>query len=198
MKICAFDFDGTLTKKDTFVEFIRYVHGERKTITGFLLHLPLLLLMKLHLYSNQKAKQKVFSCFFHNMEIDRFNLLCRDFAHTNKQRLLRPSGIKRIRKAIEEGDKVIIISASIDNWVCPFFDEFGGKIQIEGTQIEVKNGHLTGVFTTANCYGQEKVNRLKALYPQREDYHLTAFGDSRGDKELINYADKGYFKPFRD
>ena len=72
------------------------------------------------------------------MEIDRFNLLCKDFAHTNKQRLLRPAGIKRIRKAIEEGDKVIIISASIDNWVCPFFDEFGGKIQIEGTQIEVK------------------------------------------------------------
>lgn len=54
------------------------------------------------------------------------------------------------------------------------------------------------MFTTANCYGQEKVNRLKALYPQREDYYLTAFGDSRGDKELINYADKGYFKPFRD
>lgn len=198
MKICAFDFDGTLTKKDTFVEFIRYVHGERKTITGFLLHLPLLLLMKLHLYSNQKAKQKVFSWFFRNMEIDRFNLLCRDFAHTNKQRLLRPAGIKRIRKALEEGDKAIIISASIDNWVCPFFDEFGDKIQIEGTQIEVKNGYLTGMFTTANCYGQEKVNRLKALYPQREDYHLTAFGDSRGDKELINYADKGYFKPFRD
>ena len=198
MKICAFDFDGTLTKKDTFVEFIRYVHGERKTITGFLLHFPVLLLMKLHLYSNQKAKQKVFSWFFRNMEIDRFNLLCRDFAHTNKQHLLRPAGIKRIRKAIEEGDKVIIISASIDNWVCPFFDEFGGKIQIEGTQIEVKNGYLTGVFSTANCYGQEKVNRLKALYPQREDYHLTAFGDSRGDKELINYADKGYFKPFRD
>ena len=94
MKICAFDFDGTLTKKDTFVEFIRYVHGERKTITGFLLHLPLLLLMKLHLYSNQKAKQKVFSWFFQNMEIDRFNLLCRDFAHTNKQHLLRPAGIK--------------------------------------------------------------------------------------------------------
>ena len=198
MRICAFDFDGTLTKKDTFVEFIRYVHGERKTITGFLLHLPLLLLMKLHLYSNQKAKQKVFSWFFRNMEIDRFNLLCKDFAHTNKQRLLRPAGIKRIRKALEEGDKVIIISASIDNWVCPFFDEFGDKIQIEGTQIEVKNGHLTRMFTTANCYGQEKVNRLKALYPQREDYYLTAFGDSRGDKELINYADKGYFKPFRD
>lgn len=198
MNICAFDFDGTLTKKDTFVEFIRYVYGQRKTITGFLLHLPLLLLMKLHLYSNQKAKQKVFSWFFRNMEIDQFNLLCKDFAHTNKQRLLRPAGIKRIRKALEEGDKVIIISASIDNWVCPFFDEFGDKIQIEGTQIEVKNGYLTGMFTTANCYGQEKVNRLKALYPQRKDYYLTAFGDSRGDKELINYADKGYFKPFRD
>ena len=194
MKICAFDFDGTLTKKDTFVEFIRYVHGERKTITGFLLHFPVLLLMKLHLYSNQKAKQKVFSWFFRNMEIDRFNLLCKDFAHTNKQRLLRPAGIKRIRKALEEGDKVIIISASIDNWVCPFFDEFGDKIQIEGTQIEVKNGHLTGMIYYCQLLrtGKSKPIKSPTILNER-DYYLTAFGDSRGDKELINYADKGYF-----
>ena len=64
MKICAFDFDGTLTKKDTFVEFIRYVHGERKTITGFLLHFPVLLLMKLHLYSNQCKYRQLGVSFF--------------------------------------------------------------------------------------------------------------------------------------
>ena len=91
---------------------------------------------------------------------------------TNKQRLLRPAGIKRIRKALEEGDKVIIISASIDNWVCPFFDEFGDKIQIEGTQIEVKNGHLTGMFTTAKLLRTGKSKPIKSLYPQREDYYL--------------------------
>jgi phosphoserine phosphatase len=43
----------------------------------------------------------------------------------------------------------------------------------------------------------EKVNRLKELYPERETYHLMAYGDSRGDKELLDYADERNYKLFR-
>ena len=58
-------------------------------------------------------------------------------------------------------------------------------------------GRLTGRFLTKNCYGAEKVNRLReVLVAPREEYYIVAFGDSRGDKELLAYADKGYFKPF--
>ena len=195
-KIYAFDFDGTLTTKDTLLEFIRFAKGSGQMFRGFLLFSPLLLLMKLHLYPNWKAKQQVFSYFFKGMNIDDFNALCTHFAEQNKH-LLRPAGIEKVRQAIEEEQAtVLIISASIDNWVRPFFDEIDKKIQVLGTRIETKEGHLTGQFTTKNCYGQEKVNRLTALYPHREAYELIAFGDSRGDKELLDFADKGFYKPF--
>lgn len=197
-KIYAFDFDGTLTTKDTLLEFIRFAKGSGQMFRGFLLFSPLLLLMKLHLYPNWKAKQQVFSYFFKGMNIDDFNALCTHFAEQNKH-LLRPAGIEKVRQAIEEEQvSVLIISASIDNWVRPFFDEIDKKIQVLGTQIETKGGRLTGQFITKNCYGQEKVNRLTALYPHREAYDLIAFGDSRGDKELLNFADKGFYKPFRN
>ena len=197
-KIYAFDFDGTLTTKDTLLEFIRFAKGSGQMFRGFLLFSPLLLLMKLHLYPNWKAKQQVFSYFFKGMNIDDFNALCTLFAEQNKH-LLRPAGIEKVRQAIEEEQAtVLIISASIDNWVRPFFDEIDKKIQVLGTQIETKGGCLTGRFTTKNCYGQEKVNRLTALYPHREAYELIAFGDSRGDKELLEFADKGFYKPFRN
>jgi len=197
-KIYAFDFDGTLTTKDTLLEFIRFAKGSGQMFRGFLLFSPLLLLMKLHLYPNWKAKQQVFSYFFKGMNIDDFNALCTHFAEQNKH-LLRPAGIEKVRKAIEEEQAtVLIISASIDNWVRPFFDEIDKKIQVLGTQTEIKVGRLTGRFTTKNCYGQEKVNRLTALYPHREAYELIAFGDSRGDKELLDFADKGFYKPFRN
>ena len=197
-KIYAFDFDGTLTTKDTLLEFIRFAKGSGQMFRGFLLFSPLLLLMKLHLYPNWKAKQQVFSYFFKGMNIDDFNALCTHFAEQNKH-LLRPAGIEKVRQAIEEEQAtVLIISASIDNWVRPFFDEIDKKIQVLGTQIEIKGGRLTGQFTTKNCYGQEKVNRLTALYPHREAYDLIAFGDSRGDKELLDFADKGFYKPFRN
>ena len=197
-KIYAFDFDGTLTTKDTLLEFIRFAKGSGLMYAGFLLFSPLLILMKLHLYPNWKAKQKIFSWFFKGMKINEFDHLCWTFAQQN-QHLLRPEGKEKVRKILEEDNiTVLVISASIDNWVRPFFDEFSENIRVIGTQIEIKTDRVTGRFTTKNCYGQEKVNRLKALYPQRETYELIAFGDSRGDKELLAYADKGFYKPFRN
>ncbi|MCR5077924.1 MAG: haloacid dehalogenase-like hydrolase [Prevotella sp.] len=195
-EVCAFDFDGTLTTRDTLLEFIRYVHGGGKMLMGFLLHSHLLVMMKLRLYPNWKAKQRVFSWFFKGMSVSQFEDYCQAFAR-DSGRLMRPAGLQRIRQAIAEGSDVVIISASIDDWVRPFFDEFGEKIAVEGTRIEVRDNVVTGRFLTANCYGQEKVNRLLARYPYRAAYHLTAFGDSRGDKELLEYADMGYYKPFR-
>ena len=191
-KIVAFDFDGTLTTKDTLLVFIRYVHGTKAFVQGFLRYAPLLVLMKLHLYPNYKAKQRVFSYFFKGMPLSLFNRYGENFA-ADSSCLLRPQGIEAIRKAQTEGAEVLIVSASIDNWVQPFFP----AVRVLGTQVEVEDVVLTGRFLTKNCYGQEKVNRILALYPNRSEFYLTAYGDSRGDKELLAFADEGHYKPFR-
>ena len=191
-QIVAFDFDGTLTTKDTLIEFIRYACGTGAFVKGFLRYAHLLVLMKLGLYPNWKAKQKVFAYFFEGMKIEEFDGLCQRFAKDN-QHLLRPKGIEAIQQALDKGAAVLIVSASIDNWVQPFFAE----VKVLGTQVEVIDGKLSGRFLTKNCYGQEKVNRILALFPNRSEYHLTAYGDSRGDKELLAFADESDYKPFR-
>lgn len=191
-RIYAFDFDGTLTTRDTLLAFIRYAKGTGAFLWGFLRHAHLLVLMKLGLYPNWKAKQRVFSYFFKGMSLEEFDTLCRQFAADNRQ-LLRPEGVKTLQQAQADGAEVLIVSASIDNWVQPFFP----KVKVVGTQVEVKNGYLSGLFLTQNCYGEEKVRRILALYPDRSTYHLTAFGDSRGDKELLAFADEAHYKPFR-
>ena len=191
-KIYAFDFDGTLTTKDTLIEFIRYAKGSMALGLGFMRYAHLLVLMKIGLYPNYKAKQKVFAHFFKDTTLDDFNALCKAFAASSSH-LLRQEGVAAINRAIEEGSEVVIVSASIDNWVQPFFPQ----VKVVGTQIEVIDGKLTGRFLSKNCYGQEKVNRILSLYPNRQDYHLTAYGDSRGDKEMLAFADESHFKPFR-
>ena len=82
-KVYAFDFDGTLTTKDTLLEFIRYAKGSSSFWLGFLRHIHLLVLMKLGFYPNWKAKQKVFAHFFRGMPIGAFDSLCQDFARKN-------------------------------------------------------------------------------------------------------------------
>ena len=191
-KIYAFDFDGTLTTRDSFLEFIRYVCGNWAFCKGILRYSPLLVLMKLGLYPNWKAKQKVFAYFFKGMPLKDFAQQGRLFA-LDRQHLLRPQGVDMVKQAQAGDAEVLIVSASIDHWVQPFFPE----VKVVGTQVEVEDGCLTGRFLTQNCYGQEKVNRILALYPHRNEYELIAFGDSAGDKELLAFADEAHYKPFR-
>lgn len=186
-QLFAFDFDGTLTTRDTLIAFILYACGTPRFLLGFLLHAPLLVLMKLRLYSNGKAKQRLFSWFFRGMPIETFDALCQSFASTHRH-LLRPETVRLLQQALSEGSEVLIVSASIDNWVQPFFP----AVTVLGTQIEVIDGRLSGRFLTPNCYGQEKVRRILALHPDRSAYRLTAYGDSRGDRELLAFADEAH------
>ncbi len=187
MRIVAFDFDGTLTTRDTLIAFIRYACGTPRFLLGFLLHAPLLVLMKLRLYSNGKAKQSLFTWFFREMTIESFDALCQSFARTHRH-LLRLETVRLLEQALTEGAEVLVVSASIDNWVQPFFP----SVTVLGTQIEVVDGLLTGRFLTPNCYGQEKVRRILALHPDRSSYRLIAYGDSRGDRELLAFADEAH------
>ena len=145
------------------------------------------------------------------MRIEKFDALCRDFAE-EYQHLLRPKGVTLVHEALVAGAQVFIVSASIDNWVRPFFKVRGlDGVRVLGTQIEVIDGRLTGKFKSNNCYGEEKVHRIcealtttaanaygtPSLSFDRAQYDIEAFGDSRGDKEMLAYADKGHYKPFR-
>ena len=186
-RVFAFDFDGTLTTRDTLIAFIHYACGTPRFLLGFLLHAPLLVLMKLRLYSNGKAKQRLFTWFFRGMPLETFDALCQSFARTHRH-LLRPETVRLLQQALSEGAEVLVVSASIDNWVQPFFP----TVTVLGTQIEVIDGRLTGHFLTPNCYGQEKVRRILALHPERSAYRLTAYGDSRGDRELLAFADEAH------
>lgn len=199
-KLWLFDFDGTVTTADTLLAFIRHTCGTVHFLAGFALFSPLLVLMKLHLYPNYRAKQRLFAWFFKGMAEADFDARCRAFAADSKH-LLRPEAVSFMRRCMNNGGQVCIVSASIDNWVRPFFSDIAGGTQhpliVIGTQIEIKDGVLTGRFLTDNCYGAEKVRRVEALFPDRNDYYITAFGDSRGDKELLDYADERHYRPFR-
>lgn len=199
-KLWLFDFDGTVTTADTLLAFIHHACGTVHFLAGFALFSPLLVLMKLHLYPNYRAKQRLFAWFFKGMAEADFDARCRAFAADSKH-LLRPRAVSFMRRCMNNGGQVCIVSASIDNWVRPFFSDIAGGTQhpliVIGTQIEIKDGVLTGRFLTENCYGAEKVRRVETLFPDRNDYYITAFGDSRGDKELLDYADERHYRPFR-
>ena len=192
-KLYCFDFDGTLTTSDTLLEFIKYAKGRGRFLMVFLMYSPLLVLMKLHLYPNWKAKQQIFAHLFAGMRIEKFDALCRGFAEEN-QHLLRPKGITLVHEALVAGAQVFIVSASIDNWVRPFFDIRNLKgVQVLGTQIEVEDGKLTGRYVGDIVDGRRKAELLR-LIAQVENVDIrqtVAVGDGANDLPMISIAGLG-------
>lgn len=196
-KLAVFDFDGTITFCDTLPEFIRFSCGWFRFIIGCLLHAPWIVACKCRLYSNSLAKQRLFGWFFSGMPSEEFNHLCEDFFQSCGSKLLRPEAVCCVEQYIQEGIPVAIVSASPENWVAPFARSLGVSVLL-GTQLELtEESRLSGRFSSPNCYGEEKVRRLKLLYPDREAWYIVAYGDSRGDREMLAYADEPHYKPFR-
>ena len=193
--LAIFDFDGTITTDDSLIRFIRFVVGDLKTLWGMVFLSPMLVVYKLKLIPNYKAKQMMLSYFFKGMDKQQFQKIAEEYSLKHIDTILRPKAMEKITWHKELGHKVIVVSASIEYWIRPWCDQNG--LDLIATKIKVKNGLITGKFLTKNCYGIEKVNRVKEAY-NLDDYDcIYVYGDSRGDKELLELADKSFYKPFR-
>lgn len=195
-KIAFFDFDGTITTKDTLLEFIKFSKGTGAFYMGFLKHLPSLLAFKLKLIPNQKAKEKILKHFFAGTPLEIFNAQCHRFSKEMIPSLLRPAALREIQKLKEENYTLVLVSASPENWIAPWATGYG--FEVMGTRLETKEGKLTGNIIGNNCYGDEKVCRIKEKFDPQNYTHIAAYGDSGGDKQMLALANNSYYKPFRE
>ncbi len=195
-KVVVFDFDGTLTRKDSFIEFIKFVKGRYIFYLNLFFVIILWLCSKFKILETGKAKEAVFSFFFKGMTIEKFNEYGNRFTY-KVNNILREQARSTIKYYLDQGAEVLIISASIENWIVPWAKENNIK-KILATSVEINsNGKLTGRFSSANCKGKEKLERLLQLYPDIEPENLIVYGDSGGDKELIDFASTSFYKTLR-
>ena len=185
--VAAFDFDGTLTTKDTLFQFIKYAFGLPKFVMGMLWFVPIYLKNKLGLLSNSQAKELLITYFFEGMSFEKFNQLGISFKN-EIEKMTNSKTFELLDWHKNQGHKIIIVSASVENWIAPWAQSVGFDCVI-ATKLEIKKGSLTGKFASNNCNGPEKIKRLLSEYPDRSNYVLYAYGDSDGDKELLAGAD---------
>ena len=193
--IAFFDFDGTITRKDTLLEFIRFCKGNIHFYLGFFLNGPFLIAYKTGILSNQKAKERILTFFFGKMPLDEFQRKCGEFVTRQLPDLLRPKAMEEIRRLKAKDVQVIVVSASPENWILPWTNDLG--IGLIATRLKISNDRLTGKIDGRNCYGREKVTRIKNQYNLDEYASRLVYGDSRGDLPMMQLATASFFKPFR-
>ncbi len=194
MKLALFDFDGTVTTHDSLRDFLFLSFGSIKFLGKILPVSPWILAYLLKIADNQRVKEMVSVQFFKGMCTKEFESLARPFALEHLPKIVRPKALEKLNWHKEQGHRIILVSASFTDYLKYWCEE--QEIELISTQLEIKDGHYTGKFATANCWGPEKVKRIKAEV-NLEDYQLIyAYGDSRGDKEMLELAQEKGFRVF--
>lgn len=192
MNIAFFDFDGTITTKDTLIEFIKYAVGLPRFICGFIALLPMLVLFKLKLIPNYKAKQMMISYFFKGWSIEKFTIKAQGFSSNMIDPIVRDGALKRLQWHKDQGDEIVVVSASMECWLKPWCEKY--DLKLISTKLELENGVVTGKFLTKNCHGQEKVNRIKEKYDLNQYDKIYVYGDSSGDTQMLELGDEKFYK----
>jgi phosphatidylglycerophosphatase C len=194
--VAAFDFDGTLTRHDTLFPFLLHVAGYVKLFNKIIYLSPILGAYALRLVRNDIAKVKVLRCFLAQMEMQQLQQLALSFAADKLPGMLREEAMQRLAWHQQQGHRCIIVSASLELYLRPWADKAGFD-EVLGSRLEERaDGRTSGMLVGENCFGPEKMKRLEALLGNRDGYTLYAYGDSRGDKELLSAADYPYYKSF--
>ncbi len=192
--LALFDFDGTITTRDTFMEIIKYQKGSFGFYGGMFLLSPILILYKLKVIENWKAKEMVLTFFFKGMAYADFQKRCDEFIVTALPSLIRPEALQKVRYHLTQHHRVVVVSASPYNWIEGWCKEMG--VEVIASRLQIEDNIVTGKLDSKNCFGQEKVNRIKN-YLSLEDYQeVYAYGDSSGDKPMLAIAHHAYFRRF--
>lgn len=190
--VAAFDFDGTVSKRDTLVPFLARVagpsrfaavcgrlglHGARKTVD---------------IRNRDDIKAAMLRLLFAGHSEDELRTRGERYAGELLRGRLRPFVVDRVRHHVERGDDTLFVSASLVYYLEPIAEHFGLRGVI-GVEPEVRDGRLTGELARPNVRAEEKAVRLREWLdaPPEGELHgveLWAYGNTSGDHALLDLA----------
>ncbi len=192
--IAVFDFDDTLITKDSFTDFFLSNGSLKKKIISGIKFFPTYIKFQIHLISNSQAKQLLLSILFAGTTTEEFRRICNRYADRLDQ-LTESLAIERVRWHQGKGHEVVIVSASIKEWIEPWARRHGIK-NVIATELETKGGIITGKFSTPYCYGPEKPKQFLERFPNMDEYKIFFYGDGKSDREMVKIADVVFIKRF--
>jgi phosphatidylglycerophosphatase C len=187
--VAAFDFDGTISQRDTLGPFLASVCGRGAVYRALLVRSPALAAALVGIGQRDAEKERLCRKLLAGRTIEQVRDAGSQYAH----RLVgdgafREQALDDLARHRELGHEIVIVSASLDVYLDPLAPHLGVD-HVISTSLEVDDqGHVTGRLLGGNVRGPEKARRLRAwLGP--DPVELWAYGDSAGDRELLAMAD---------
>ncbi|WP_352337945.1 HAD family hydrolase [Psychrobacter sp. 16-MNA-CIBAN-0192] len=192
MNLALFDFDGTITHCDTFTPFIKKAVPSSRMYWGGLLLLPSIIGYRIGVCSASTLRQQIVYVCLKGFSTTQFKALGETHAREFLTTVIRANALERIKWHLEVGDRVIVVSASLEVYLKPWCDALG--VELICSQLQVNRESLTGKYANADCSGEEKAKRVKSLVNLDEYQKIYAYGDTKEDEALLKIADEQYFQ----
>lgn len=198
-KIMAFfDFDGTLIKGNSLPRFLWYYSNPFVFIAKSFCLLPVMIKYALGLIDGHSAKEKVYMVFFAGIKRKEFMEKAFLFSTSIIPSIVRKEAVQRLSWHQESNHDCLLVSASVEEYILPWAKSAGFS-KVLATRLESdSSGKITGKFSGRNCKGLEKVERIKEVWGDLSQYEIYVYGDSRGDKELLEIADHPHYRSFKE
>ncbi|CAN5299516.1 HAD-IB family hydrolase [soil metagenome] len=189
--LVAFDFDGTLTVKDSFIAFLQWRAGPIRFAFGLVRLIPACVG---YAFNRKRGVIKAAAIreYLRGVTRTRLEADAKAFAELAAPKLFRPDALATWRRWRAKGARPLIVTASPEIIIAPFARGLGADTLIGTELLFDDSDRVTGALLGPNCRGPEKVRRLKQMFG--DDVHLAAaYGDTEGDREMLQIADeKGY------
>ena len=192
MDLALFDFDGTITRTDTWTPFMQLAVRPARIVAGRLLLSPIVIGYKLGMISASRGRQVAARVGFQGEDAARRWRLGVEYASTTLPAQVRQPALDRMAWHRSRGDHVVIVSASLDFYLSPWCAGHG--VDCICTTLEERNGRLTGRCAGGDCSGAEKVRRIRGRLDLGRYGTIYAYGDSAEDRELLELAHRKFYR----
>jgi phosphatidylglycerophosphatase C len=190
----AFDFDGTLTIRDSFTDFLKWRAGRAGYVLGMVTLAPAALAYLFH-RDRGRIKAAAARRFLRGVSRSSLQADAQRYAAAALPRLIRPDARAAWGDWRDRGAHLMIVSASPSVVVAPFAEALGAAELIATELAFDADDRVTGAFATPNCRGPEKVVRLRRRFGAGVRL-AAAYGDTTGDREMLQIAEVTGYRVF--
>lgn len=190
--LALFDFDGTITTRETLPDFLRFATPPRRLHLGKLLFVLPVLAYKLKLLPVSVLRILLVRYAFGGLPRAAIEDAGRRFAVTVLPALVRPEMQARIESHRACGDTVVVVSGGFDVYLAPWCEAQG--VELVCSSLEYDADRVTGRYAGPQCVAGEKAHRVRQRYDLAAYREVHAHGDTHEDHALLALAHRATYR----